>query len=482
VKRLAMLVRVLLAVLVIGAGTIAGMLLALQVGSEQRLTTTDGTIQSDVRADLDGHLVVYVPLIDWRVRLLDHDAPVTITLEVRSIDREEAREGVSSASAAARSLQDVREDTREVVRATIRRAVLVASIGGVVGSLLAGGLLAGLLLRRRWLLVAPVVGVLVTGGIIAASLPRLEGIERQPLELVGAGPHADELPAVLRFAGQLLDVGDEYQEHFRTALASIGNVTSFAARSRAPRTHRALLMSDLHDNVFALDALEHYIDDDTTVFGAGDFVQVGARIEQQTATRVAHLGGEVVAVSGNHDTPQYMDALREAGATGLDATRVETEVDGLRVAGYPDPLERDEQSRGEHRLRVYGDAYDRQKDDVIEWWDSLDRRPDVVLIHQHGFAHHLAKVLAKRGDTKPLVILTGHDHELHVHATGPHVIVDGGTVGAGGVVAVGEQDASFAWLSVNGTRLVEVTLVSIEPLTGRARSERVAIHANEPRG
>jgi hypothetical protein len=134
----------------------------------------------------------------------------------------------------------------------------------------------------------------------------------------------------------------------------------------------------------------------------------------------------------------------------------------MLVAGYPDPLERAPDSNGEHRLRVYGPEYKQQLDNVDAWWDELPKRPDVVLVHQHGFAHHLVDHLAEIGDDKPLLVLTGHDHKPHVHANGPHA-------------AIGEQPATLAQLDLIDGTVVAVHIITVEPLTGKATSERIDV-------
>lgn len=470
------LTSLLVAAVVVGA-TIGGMVVGLNAFGDQRHETEFGSLDSRVRADLDGHVTVYVPLVDWRVRLLEHRAPASIELEVRGIDRERAGRGISSADAATRSLSAVQADSERVIRDTVQRAVIAAGAGGLVGALIAGMLLTATRLRRRWLLVAPLIGTAVMALVLVPTVRSLARLSDQHVQVTAAGGHADELPVVLRFAEQLLDVGPEYSRHYETALRSVVNIAGFARDAGdevdAPDT-RVLVFSDLHDNVFVLDAFDEYAGD-ATVIGVGDFVQVGARIEERTAPRVAALGGRMVAVSGNHDTPEYMRSLAQGGATVLDLEQPTIEVDGLRLAGWPDPLERSDDSRGEHRLRVYGREYEQQRDAFIEWWEALEERPDVVLVHQHGFAHRLVQHLEDQGDREPLVILTGHDHQMHVHAEGPHVIVDAGTLGAGGLAAVGEQDATFAQLELTDGTLTGVLLVSIEPLTGTARSERISI-------
>lgn len=461
---------------VIAVGTVAGMAAGLMLGADQEQSTSFGTVDTHVRPALDGHVSVYVPLVDWRVRLLDHRAPVRVELELRGIDRERAGESISSAAAANRSLREIRSDSEQLVTTAIRRATIAAIIGGLAGAIMAGALITSTHLRRKWLFVSPAFGAVVVAAVLVPSISELRGLDAGQLRPTAAGGNADELPVVLRFAGQLRDVGDEYEEHYATALRSIGNVSDL---TRGPDTvapdRFAYVISDFHDNVFVLDALDEFVDG-SPVFAVGDYVQVGARVTQRHAPKIAKLGSEVVAVSGNHDTPEYMAALRDAGATVLDANEPTTDMaGGLLVAGWPDPLERAPDSEGEHQLRSYGEEYDAQRDAFIEWFRALPERPDVVMVHQHGFAHRLLVELEEAGDDEPLLVLTGHDHEPHVHAEGNHVIIDGGTLGAGGLAAVGEQEASFVRIEFVGDDPVAVRLFIVDPLTGRAESELVRL-------
>lgn len=463
---------------VLAGCTLAGMALGLMAFTGDSQRTSFGTIESRVHPDLDGHVEVYVPLVDWRVRLLDHRAPARIEIELRGIDRSRAGRGLSSSAAANRSVADVRRDSRRVVETAVRRAVVASAAGGLVGALVGGALLTAVRLRRRWLLLGPAFGGMLAAGLLVPSVDAMRDLDARQVEVTAAGGHARELPTVLRYAEQLLDVGDEYERHYATALRSIRQLASFAGAGAVEPDETAIVISDFHDNVFVLDALAEYAEG-RQVFAAGDFVAVGARIVERHAPLVARIGDGLVAVSGNHDTQDYMDALEAGGAVVLDEEEPTMRWGDLLVAGAPDPLER-EPGDSEHRLRVYGAEYDEQRAAFVEWFEQLEERPDVVLVHQHGFAHALVDHLAAVGDEKPLLLLVGHDHRPHVHAQGPHVIVDAGTIGAGGIAAVGQQDASFAQLDLRDGRVVAVHLVSVEPLTGRASSERVDIPRPDP--
>ncbi|MCW2926188.1 MAG: metallophosphoesterase [Thermoleophilia bacterium] len=473
-RRLRRILLIPLIAAVISACTLGGMSIALLAASSDTHRTSFGTIESSARPDLNGRVTVYVPLVDWRVRLLAHRAPVDIRLELRGIDRERAGKGISSSEAAEQSIGELRRDSARIVESAVRRAAIVAAIGGLIGGVLAGALLTSTALRRRWLLAAPALAALVVAGVLIPSLSALADMRSSTVTAESVGRNADELPRVLRFAGQLLSVGDEYEDHYGTALRGLSNLAAFAQTTGPAPDQSVLLVSDVHDNAFVLDSLDAFAGGDT-VFAAGDFVQVGASIEERTAPPIARLGGRVIAVSGNHDTPEFMAALAESGATVLDRDDVTTRDGTLLVAGYPDPLERAPNSDGTHVLRVYGNTYREQQRDFLAWWDDLDTRPDVVMVHQHGFAHRLLEHLREQGDDAPLLVLTGHDHKPHVHVDGRQVLVDGGTLGAGGLAAVGEQPASFARIALRDGAVTWVDVISIEPIEGDVRTKRTQV-------
>ena len=164
---------------VIVACTLGGMAVALRAASDERQEMALGTVETSVVPALDGHVSVYVPIVDWRVRLLDHAAPVNVTLELRGIDRDQAGAGISSADAASRSLDVLRRDSRAVIERAIERAVVVATIGGLAGAFAAGALLTSTRLRRRWLVVGPVVGAVLVAGVIVPSVAALRALDAE---------------------------------------------------------------------------------------------------------------------------------------------------------------------------------------------------------------------------------------------------------------------------------------------------------------
>jgi hypothetical protein len=237
--------------------------------------------------------------------------------------------------------------------------------------------------------------------------------------------------------------------------------------------------------VLVLPALEGFTDG-KPVFLVGDLTQRGTHYEAGIVSGVAGLGSPVVAVSGNHDSRPLMLAAARAGVVVLTRSgRLQPDgttdgepvasVAGLSVAGWDDPAESASGTFAGRLLELKERALLDEQRALLDWFEGLPERPDVVLVHRHSLAHGLIDQLALDGGD-PVLVLTGHDHRQHVETAGPHVLVDGGSVGAGGAFGVGEEPSGFAVVhldSAEETRAVD--LVEVEPASGAASAERVVI-------
>jgi hypothetical protein len=157
-------------------------------------------------------------------------------------------------------------------------------------------------------------------------------------------------------------------------------------------------------------------------------------------------------------------------------------IGGMTVAGIDDPLlYSGRQPESAERVFSFselpdGDArYKQAQADVVAWFDGLPERPDAVMIHENGLAQHLAKTLSDRGDERPLLILTGHDHRQHIDLYGQIDVVDAGTGGAGGVFGLGTQSVGIATLQLPHGRppARAVDLINVDPISGNAQADRV---------
>jgi predicted phosphodiesterase len=301
-----------------------------------------------------------------------------------------------------------------------------------------------------------------------------------------------ELVQLLDAAEHARRAGDDYKSKVQGAVQGFAALLSDPTAGRITGDRKALLVSDLHNNSFALDSLGDYARG-KPVFFPGDFGNTGNATEVQTLVpQIARLGSRVVAVSGNHDSSAMMRALAARGVTVLTRHGVlrpdgrygpeSVNVDGLDVAGFDDPLEwHGSRADDPRRIFSFGELRDggagvtAGQQALLTWFDGLHRHPDVLLIHQNGLAQYLARTLAQRGDDRMLTIVTGHDHIQHVDRHGAVVVVDAGTVGAAGIYGVGQSFVGLADLHFsNRTDALDAAdMIEVEPVSGAARARRV---------
>jgi hypothetical protein len=465
---------------------LAGAAIAIRTAAPTVDRVALGTVSTEIGPAWRGQVDAYVPIVDWGVRVRPFLSPLSVRLEFRALDREAAIAALRSGFAAQANLKALEHDLGDSVRGALRRAALFALAGAALGGLAGGALAAAVLYRRRWLAFGLAAGVATA--LVAVPLTGL-GVARGDWKQALAEPtfyaRGDELPRLLDFSEQLLTAGKDYTSTYDQAIASLSNLLALAGGGTIPAAPEStyVVASDLHLNRFALDALERYAQD-AVVFQVGDFGLLGRGLEQDLAPQLATLGSATVAVSGNHDTRAFMLELARDGATVLTRTgrlRPDGTTDGqpvihvgeLAVAGYDDPLE-GTASLADHDLELDAEQRDVEERRLVDWFRALPERPDVVLVHEHGLAHALYDaVRTEKGP--PLLVLTGHDHNQHVHAAGDVTMIDGGTAGAGGPLGVGVQSAGFAQLHLDGTRLESVDLVQVEPLSGAASAQRLVV-------
>ena len=176
-------------------------------------------------------------------------------------------------------------------------------------------------------------------------------------------------------------------------------------RRSTPTPRVVYLASDLHGNPLMVRPISDTIGDAPLLF-AGDFGQRGTAPESELiAPRAAALSDEVVAVSGNHDSVQIMERLHEEGVTALGEPGGPdvTDVEGLKVAGYPDPLEWTGDGDPIDRPVTFDDlpdpdaAFEGAANALEAWFEDLPSRPDIVMVHQNGLAQELARRLFEQG-------------------------------------------------------------------------------------
>ena len=471
----------------------AGSLLGLRLAGPSARETALGTVSVRVGPAWQGHVDAFIPIANWGVRANAFSGPLRLHLEPRSVDREAL---LRAASGDRSVLHEAEQDARQAAHRALLRAVVWA-IGGAlalgVAAMLAARAVGQRSLRTSmaWVLAPPGLAALLS----MAVLLRVEGtFNPSAFETPSFYARGAELGQLLKAADKAQTVGERYSSSVQRTLAGYATLLGAGANlSRSDTQPPATLISDLHGNRLVLGPLKRLFSG-RPIFFVGDFGQRGSRAEARALLpQVTALGRPLVAVSGNHDSRSLLRGLARAGGLVLtDRGRLRPNgstdgkpvqrVAGVLVAGYGDPLEwSGPDPRDPRRIFSFSERpngrreYARAQERFIRWFERLRPRPGVVLVHQNGLAQALARALQARDRKRPLLILTGHDHKQHVDRYGKTLVIDAGTVGAGGVFGVGSESVGVAQLHIASgrTRPRAVDLVKVEPLSGAASAERI---------
>jgi predicted phosphodiesterase len=463
------------ALVLAGAAMTAGWRLAGPSESDTEL----GRVSFKVGADAFGQIDAYVPIADWGVRADAFDAPFELAVEIRSLDRRGALEAAGGERAAI-------DRTRDDLEGSARSAVVRGFAFGLGTVLLLAFVLWLLRARsRRFALLA--IGVAVTGvagaaASLALAVATFDSRAFSAPSYYGRGP---ELAQLLAFFERQQE-NDRYSATFDNAIENFSAYLADAPRVGEGSDRAIFFGSDLHSNLPILSSLGEFVGTEPFIL-AGDFGTSGSESETKVIVpRIADLTGEVVAVSGNHDSALLMDALEAAGVSVVASQGEPVDVEGLSVDGFSDPLEwQGANPSSAERIYSFPELEDGEellaqaKEDAVTWFDGLERKPDIALVHQNSIAQHLAGTLAEAGYDEPLTIVTGHNHlqSIDRYAGGRINVVNAGTLGAGGPLRVGQESAGLGELHFadRTPELRSVDLILIEPLSGQAQAERVVL-------
>jgi hypothetical protein len=482
--------------LAIGAACImlavGGIWLGLRLSTPGTYSSALGSASFEVRTATHGDVEVFIPLADWGLRAHAFSAPLVLHVEPRVLNRQAL---IAAASGNHGVLKRTEADLGRDGRRALARAVRYLLLGILIAAALGWGGLRVMRRGRRRLLVAVPLGTAIAGILLSGGLLWRVSATWNPAALARPTYYARgaELIQLLDAAENAQKAHDSYVSKVEQAVGGFASLLSNPAAGDVSPARRALLVSDLHDNTLVLGSLSFYAQGQP-VFFAGDMGNTGDPAEvRMLAARIAGLGDRVIAVSGNHDSRAMMLALARHGAVVLTSHgqllpdgrhgAPTVLVDGMRVAGFEDPLEYDGR-RPDSAKRIFSfgqlsdpDASQTAAYRLLHWFESLPQRPDVVLVHENGLAQYLAHTLWTSGYDRPLTILTGHDHIQHVNHEGPIDIVDAGTVGAGGLYGIGSNYVGLGELHFDPARpqLAATDLIQVEPVSGVAQAQRIVL-------
>lgn len=469
-------VRTALAILIVVAIGFGGGLAALASFSADRSLSV-GTINLSVKPGHRGSLDVYVPLVDWGARFMAVRLPARLTVEVKAVNRSEV---ARLAGGQPVDVNAVRTQARNAIASYIR--VLVAI---VFAASLAVGLLAGFAVRARTgprlrftlpaALVAPVLWLVA----LVVLLP-----PRGQIDNPQYFAHGPDIPRALQAVENATTSSSHLSQELNAQLVGLARLVERPGERRPlGALPRFTLASDLHNNVLALPALESAADGGPLFF-PGDLTDSGSPFETRLVRRVVSGGHPFVFVSGNHDSDVLTHQLVAEGAIVLTQRgRLEphghygpliADVAGLRVAGYSDPYMRF-RSQG---FQAAGNPVPTQQQQAAfwKWLQPLVGHIDMVMVHEPALAALALAQLQAHPPARPLAFLVGHTHHGELDTSRNVVVLNGGTIGAGGTGNLAEHSklglARLTYSLRGHFDPLAADLVQIDPNDGSATAER----------
>ncbi|MEA2188427.1 MAG: hypothetical protein QOK16_3438 [Solirubrobacteraceae bacterium] len=462
---------------VVVAATIAGAIGALASFSlERRLDV--GSVRLSVDPGHRGALDLYVPLVDWGVRFPVVRLPARVNVDVRSIDRDAVLRLADSGRLTA---AEIRRQATDALAFYLRLAILVAAGAGLaLGLLVAFAVRSRRSPRLRTTLAAATLTALGVGGALVVLLPPRSNVDSP--RYYANGP---EVPAALRALESLGASAKTLDEEIDEQLVGIARlVTAPAGRLPLERHPRLTVASDLHNNVIALPALENAARGGPLLF-AGDLTDRGSPLEQKLVLRVVRAGRPLVFIAGNHDSDVLERKLARAGAIVLTRSgllrgdgrtdgRIVQLVDGLRIAGYDDPLKR--LARENYRDNGAIPTLEEQQE-FAAWLDALRDRVDVVMVHAPALAQLAMRHLREQPPEQPLVIVEGHTHTSELVRSKRLTVINAGSVGGGGTGNLADVagKVGLARMTYDTTPRfapLAADLIQIDPGNGEAQAQR----------
>jgi predicted phosphodiesterase len=451
--------------------------------ADRQETETDiGKVSFQLTPSWGGKIVGYVPVTDWGVRFKTFPLPLTVTTELRSLDRSK----LIQVAANNYQISAIEND----MKSGFQKSLLINFLCSfaVLLFLLAVSYPVWKKAKFKWL--TPVVALPTFLVVAAAGVLFLhQELKKDLLDKPVFYASGAELQRILNVVDNA-KVDSPYGSEFTNIVKGVSTVLATGQIEQPSDQQSLYLVSDLHANPLVIKPVSDLVDKNPVLF-VGDFGQQGGNLETDfLRNRVAAIGTNVVAVSGNHDSEKMMKTFATEGVTVLNkngtlnvngkfAPPLVHEVNGIKIAGLADPLEYSDDLLQRQQIEKIVETKSFQEtwtDQAVEWFYDLEETPDVVMIHQNSLASMFASKLVGSGWNKPLTIATGHTHQQSLEKNGSVTIVNSGTIGAGGVFETGETGIGLAHLLFNSDGSLRVSeFLLVEPFSGAAQANRIEI-------
>src|SRR3954454_9073594 len=482
--------RLVVSILLVIAAVLGGGLAAMTAFRQDKRLSV-GTVTLSTTPFHRGALDVYVPLVDWGVRFRSMRFPARVHVDVRSVNRKAASRIAGGADVDVRAL---RKEADHAIASYLRGLLAI-----VLGASLVAGLAAAVALRSRagprlrWLVLTGVATSIVGFVVLVMTQPP-RGQLGEPEYYANGG----DIPRALKVVEAAVSSSRVLDEEVNGQLVGLARlVAAPAERQPLQGLPRIALASDLHNNVLAIPTLEGAAAGGPLFF-PGDLTDQGTPFETSLVKRIVRAGRPFVFVTGNHDSDVLTKQLVKQGAIVLTQRGrmlpngkfgpVTVKAGGLRVAGYSDPFER--LKRNDYQSPPLPHPSDAQKKAFMDWLLPLVPKLAAFMFHEPEFAETAVDYLREHKPDHPVVFFEGHTHVLSVQRAPNVIVLNGGSIGAGGPANANEKTPlALAMLTYEGTprsRPFAADPVQIDPGPGSAKAQRQRLDSSvsypSPRG
>jgi len=398
-----------------------------------------------------------------------HPIPIRVRVTLRGIDVATFVHMVE-----ARAVQGILPDLRIRIRTVLLTFVLwlgiVAAGGAAIGVYAAGhrttkmiGLAAGL----GFLLVLTLaIGTYLSYDLRALESPRFDGsLAGSPWLWEAAG---DALRKFDDFSSHLHNLGDNLTQLY-------GRLEYFNQLGGRAGDFRFLLVSDIHNNVAALDLLAGVAEafDVSVVIDAGDLGDWGTALEGLLLTRLSGLEIPYILVPGNHESPASLEQIRLIPNIRVLESGWE-EVQNVVIIGVADPASR----RASPRVATTAErnTMEEQYIALLNQRASLGRGDDTEFTILVG--HYLGVLESVARSRQVDLLVAGHEHRLMVERVDGTFMLNPGTTGGAGLRGLQKAGGTpFTMLMLHfssgeRTMLEAIDSISVEAATASFRLKR----------
>ncbi len=352
------------------------------------------------------------------IRAATHRLPVRLNLEVRSVNLAFLRSIVFSMP---QTLTPLRVELEREVRHLLVVFALKLVALGVAGSIFALIVLGVRELKQLvWAAVtgAAVIVFLLGALFFSYDLQAFERIEYEGI--IEAAPWA--LNLAWEAADKVGELGERVRVLAGNLYSALERLEDLGQVGLADTDLVALHISDVHNNPVAYRFVKQVIENFPVdlVLDTGDLTDWGTALEAEVAAHIEQLQLPYIFVSGNHESPEVLQRLAAIPNVIIINGRIET-VLGLEIAGakdwaaeklLPEPASLEELAR--------------QAQDLNAFWEAVERRPQIFMVHNHRLAREMQPGLFQ-------VVACGHSHRAAIEQKGGTVYINAGTTGAAGI-------------------------------------------------